>query len=169
MTADGISPASHPPAVPTPATLDAAGIAQRVPHADSMCLLHTLQHWDDDHIVCTAIGHTAADHPLRTHAGLLAPCAVEYAAQAMALHGALTAQRDDPNATPRPGFLASVRSVRLHVPRLDTLPSPLIVRAQREVSQGTNVMYAFSLHAGGLLVAEGRATVVLNTPLPTTA
>jgi predicted hotdog family 3-hydroxylacyl-ACP dehydratase len=149
----------------TPATLDHEGIARRVPHAGRMCLLHTLDAWSDEHIACTAISHTAADHPLRTASGLLAPCAIEYAAQAMALHGALCAQRDDPTAKPTPGFLASMRAVTLHVARLDTMPSPLLIEARCRVSQGTSVMYDFSVRAGGEMVAEGRATVVLNTPL----
>ncbi len=152
----------------TPATLDHEGIARRVPHAGRMCLLHTLDVWSNDHIACTAIDHTATDHPLRTASGLLAPCAIEYAAQAMALHGALCAENAegaDPNARPTPGFLASVRAVTLHVPRLDTLPTALVVQARCQVSQGTSVLYDFSVHSGGHIVAEGRATVVLNTPL----
>jgi predicted hotdog family 3-hydroxylacyl-ACP dehydratase len=154
------------PAAPaTPATLNHDGIARRVPHAGRMCLLHTLDAWSDEHIACSAVSHTAADHPLRTASGLLAPCAIEYAAQAMALHGALCAERADPNARPTPGFLASVRAVMLHVPRLDTLASPLLVQARCQVSQGTSVLYDFSVQAGDEMVAQGRATVVLNTPL----
>lgn len=149
----------------TPATLDHDGIARRVPHAGRMCLLHSLDAWSDDHVACSASSHTAADHPLRTASGLLSACAIEYAAQAMALHGALCAERADPHAQPTPGFLASVRAVTLHVPRLDTLPSPLMVQARRQASQGTSVLYDFSVQAGGRIVAEGRATVVLNTPL----
>ncbi len=150
-------------------TLGAEGIARRIPHAGRMALLDALLTWDDDHIICTATSHTAADHPLRTPHGLLAPCAVEYAAQAMALHGALIAERQDPNAAPRPGFLASVRSVKMHVARLDILPSPLRIEATRSASQGANVLYEFIVRAGDddQAVVEGRATVVLNTPLLT--
>jgi predicted hotdog family 3-hydroxylacyl-ACP dehydratase len=154
------------PAPPSPvATLDHAGIARRIPHAGRMCLLHTLESWSDDHVVCRATSHVDTDNPLRTATGLLAPCAVEYAAQAMALHGALCAERDDPDARPTPGFLASVRSVQLHVPRLDTLASPLVVEAHRDAAQGGHVLYAFTVLAAGTVVAQGRAAVVLNTPL----
>ena len=41
---------------------------------------------------CVADNHRAASHPLRTRRGLLSSCAIEYAAQAMALHGALIGQ-----------------------------------------------------------------------------
>ncbi len=70
----------------------------------------------------------------------------------------------------RPGFLASVRSVKMHVARLDTLPSPLRIEATRSASQGANVLYEFVCHALGdstTRVVEGRATVVLNAPLMT--
>ena len=55
-------------------------------------------------------------NPLRTASGLLSPNAIEYAAQAMALHGGLIAQE---GSEPSAGFLASARNVRLAVQRLD--------------------------------------------------
>jgi predicted hotdog family 3-hydroxylacyl-ACP dehydratase len=149
-----------------PATLDAAGIARRIPHAGRMCLLDRLLAWSPQTIVCEATGHTAPDHPLRSASGLLAPAAIEYAAQAMALHGALIHEAQaDPGAGPTPGFLASVRGVHLHVPRLDTLTAPLQVQAERLAGEGHHILYRFTVHAGPQPVAEGRAAVVLNTPL----
>jgi len=147
-----------------PQTLDAAGIAARIPHAGRMCLLHTLDGWDAQQIRCSATSHRASDHPLRTSSGLLAVHAIEYAAQAMALHGALLA-RDGAPATP--GYLASVRGVTLAVPYLHDRPGALQVRAERLAGDGSQVMYRFQVSdAAGAPVAEGRATVVLNTPLP---
>ena len=105
-----------------PATLDRAGIAARVPHRGRMCLLDRLLGWDAQAIECSATGHADAAHPLRTASGLLAPAAIEYAAQAMALHGALLARATGVPATP--GFLASARGVQLHRLRLDDLPVP---------------------------------------------
>lgn len=143
-----------------PARLDHAGIAARVPHAGRMCLLDSLVGWSAEHIHCTATGHADPAHPLRSPGGLLAPCAIEYAGQAMALHGSLCAA---PGGVPRAGFLASARSVVLHTARLDTAPGPLHVKATRLAGDGQQAMYRFSLAdaAGGLLV-EGRATVVLD-------
>lgn len=146
-------------------TLDHADIAARVPHAGSMCLLHALHRWTLDEIECTAVDHTSPHHPLRTAHGLLSPAAIEYAAQAMALHGTLIAERHDPSAQPTAGFLASVRGVRMHVARLDTLSSPLTVVATRMAAQGSNILYSFAVSCAGQPVGEGRATVVLNTPL----
>ena len=137
-----------------------------------MCLLDALQDWSPQAITCTVVGHTAADHPLRTPHGLLAPAAIEIAAQAMALHGALIAEAAalgapaDTRVAPTPGMLASVRSVQLHMARLDTLPSPLHVRAERLAGDTGNLLYAFSVRAGEQPVANGRAAVILQPPKP---
>ena len=153
-----------------PRTLDRAGIAALIPHQGSMCLLTRLDTWDAQHVVCAASNHRDADHPLRTRRGLLAPCAIEYAAQAMALHGALIGQAAGAPATP--GFLASARGVKLQVLRLDDLPivdagaaDELRIEATRQAGDARQILYAFTVHHQGRLLAEGRAAVVLNTPL----
>ena len=154
------APPQPPPPAPPPATLGPAGIAARVPHAGRMCLLDSLLDWSPEHVHCSASSHGAADHPLRTAGGLLAPTAIEYASQAMALHGSLCAL---PGQAPRAGFLASARGVQLHVPRLDTAAGPLHVHAQRLLGDGQQAMYRFSVaDAQGRLLVEGRATVVLD-------
>jgi len=150
--------------VTAPRTLDHAGIAERVPHAGRMCLLDSLLDWSVDGIRCRAISHHDPTNPLRTAGGLLAPCAIEYASQAMALHGALAAT---PGMPPRPGFLAAARGVRLHVARLDEVSGAIIVSATRMAGDEQQAMYRFAIeNEGGRVLVEGRATVVLNTPLP---
>jgi predicted hotdog family 3-hydroxylacyl-ACP dehydratase len=143
------------------------GIAALIPHSGTMCLLARLVDWDTDRIVCTATNHRTADHPLRTRRGLLAPVAIEYAAQAMALHGALIGQASGAPATP--GYLASARGVQLHVLRLDDLPSAapdeLRIEATRQAGDAQQILYAFQVSHAGRPVADGRAAVVLNTPL----
>jgi predicted hotdog family 3-hydroxylacyl-ACP dehydratase len=147
-----------------PQTLAREGIAALIPHSGSMCLLSRLVEWDAQRIVCIATSHRDADHPLRTHSGLLSPIAIEYAAQAMALHGALIGQEAGTAASP--GFLASARGVKLHVLRLDDLPGELRIAATRQSGDARQILYAFELSHAGQPVAEGRAAVVLNTPLP---
>lgn len=149
-------------------TLDRAGIAALIPHSGSMCLLARLQAWDAQRIVCVATNHRDVDHPLRTASGLMSPCAIEYAAQAMALHGALIGQ--DAGTAASPGFLASARGVQLHVLRLDDLPAAevdeLHIEAVRQSGDARQILYSFTVGHGGRPLAEGRAAVVLNTPLP---
>jgi predicted hotdog family 3-hydroxylacyl-ACP dehydratase len=140
--------------------LNAAEIAARVPHHGTMCLLHALHESSDTHVLCSTTSHQAADNPLLSVIGLLSCNAIEYAAQAMALHGAMTAATDAP---PQGGRLASVRGVKLHVPRLDTIDGPLFVHAERVAGDAGQAMYQFTLHDGlQNTLVQGRATVLLS-------
>jgi predicted hotdog family 3-hydroxylacyl-ACP dehydratase len=87
----------------------------------------------------------------------------------MALHGALIGQEAGTAASP--GFLASARGVQLHVLRLDDLPGAgegdeLRVEAARLSGDARQILYTFNVTHQGRPVADGRAAVVLNTPLP---
>ena len=147
----------------TAPVLDHAGIAARIPHSGAMCLLDRVDAWDADHLVCSARSHRDAANPLRSRSGLLASCAIEYAAQAMALHGALIGEEAGSQATP--GYLASARGVRLHRLRLDDLAGDLRIEARRGAGDARQILYTFAISHAGEPVADGRATVVLNTPL----
>jgi len=139
--------------------LDRAWIAAHIPHQGAMCLLDRVLEWSPEAIVCSAVGHRAADHPLRADGRLGAACGVEYAAQAMAVHGALLATG---SGAPRQGYLTSVRSLELRVDRLDDLAGELRVTAERLSGDGNHILYQFSVdHAGRCLLA-GRAAVVLD-------
>jgi len=142
--------------------LDVAGIRALIPHAGRMALLDALDAWDATAIRCTATGHTAPDHPLRSAGGLLAPAAIEYAAQAAALHGGLTAAGSASGTGVRGGLLASARAVQFHRLRLDDLPGPLTITAERQAGDARQWLYAFVITHGGQPVAEGRLTVVLE-------
>ena len=54
-----------------------------------MCLLDEVLTWDATQIRCRSATHRVPDNPLRAHGRLGAVCGIEYAAQAMAVHGAL--------------------------------------------------------------------------------
>jgi len=131
-----------------------------------MCLLDAVLAWDRDAISCQTRTHLSPDHPLRAHGRLGAACGVEYAAQAMAIHGALIAQSldggDVGSAPPRAGYLAGMRGVTLHVERLDTIPGPLTVSAQRITGDANTVLYSFTVQAGEQTLLSGRAMVVLD-------
>ena len=144
--------------------LDRRWIAAHIPHQGSMCLLDTVLEWNAQQIVCEAVSHVAPDHPLHMHGRLGAAIGVEYAAQAMAVHGALLAPSD---AAPTPGYLASVRNLTLHVDRIDDLTGPIRVRAERHLGDARLILYQFWIHHGQRCLLEGRASVVLAaTPRP---
>jgi predicted hotdog family 3-hydroxylacyl-ACP dehydratase len=152
------------------APLDHATIAALIPHAGSMCLLDRALAWDETSLVCSATSHRDPANPLCTASGLLVTAAIEYAAQAMALHGALlgraSPQPGKPAAEPgKPGFLASARGVRCARLRLDDLDGDLRVEVRRQAGDARQILYAFGVSHAGVTVAEGRATVVLDAPL----
>jgi len=139
--------------------LDYAWLLAHLPHQGSMCLLDAVTDWDDQHIRCTASSHRHADNPLRAHDRLGAACGIEYAAQAMAAHGALLAAVDD---APRAGYLASVRSVELQVARLDDIAADLEIEAERLSGDGNTILYGFRVSAAGRELLSGRAAVILD-------
>lgn len=129
-----------------------------------MCLLERVSAWDTQQIRCEASSHRDSNNPLRAHGRLGAACGIEYAAQAMAVHGALLAESGAGAASQGPtlGYLASVRGVTLHVDRLDDLSDALSIHAERLSGDSTTVLYSFTVHAGRRLLLGGRAAVILD-------
>jgi len=140
-------------------TIEQSEIRKLIPHAGAMCLLERVEHWDETRIRCSASSHRRGDNPLRRAGRLRAICAVEYAAQAMAVHGALVAPRQGP---PRVGLLVSLRDVACAAVQLDDQPGVLTIEAQRQLGGPTEVVYAFAVRAGGTELLTGRATVVFG-------
>ena len=140
-------------------SLDRAAIAALIPHAGAMCLLDRVERWDETRIRCASRSHLDEANPLRAGGQLPAVCGIEYAAQAMAVHGGLTRGERE---RPRAGYLASVRDVTCSRERLDDLDGELVVEAERMMGDGDRVIYGFRLWVGGTEVLTGRAAVVLE-------
>jgi predicted hotdog family 3-hydroxylacyl-ACP dehydratase len=137
-----------------------------------MCLLDEVLSWDATRIRCRSATHRAADNPLRADGRLGAACGIEYAAQAMAVHGALVAASAPLASTVDlnvrgsigavMGYLASLRDVVLYVTRLDDLAEDLIASAERITGDGRTVLYEFSVRAGQQQLLGGRASIVVQ-------
>lgn len=128
-----------------------------------MCLLEAVTEWDEEHIVCRASSHRTPDNPLRANQQLSAVCGIEYAAQAMAVHGALLAPPD--HTVARVGYLVSVRGTRLNVLRLDDIAADLTIDATCITRSANNILYQFSISAARQILLTGRAAVVVNADL----
>jgi predicted hotdog family 3-hydroxylacyl-ACP dehydratase len=139
-------------------------IEARIPHQGRMCLLDEVIEWDPHHIRCRTETHRAPDNPLRSHDRLGIACGIEYAAQAMALHGALAGGAPGAGAggPSRVGLLAGVRDVRLHVLRLDDIESDLICEAAHLAGDSLTALYEFALRDRDRILLSGRASVVLD-------
>lgn len=133
-------------------------IASLIPQAGHMCLLERVLDWNDTHVRLATTTHRAADNPLRSAGRLRALHLCEYGAQAMAVHGGLTARAAGQAA--RGGLLVSLRGVRLYCRFVEELPGELLVTGERLHDGGTSWQYAFSVVHAGVLLAEGRAAVI---------
>jgi predicted hotdog family 3-hydroxylacyl-ACP dehydratase len=144
--------------------LSREAIEALIPHKGGMCLWDEVGEWDVRRIFLRAHNHRDATHPLRSQGKLRAVHLCEYGAQAMAVHGGLRAREG--GGTARPGLLVALRGVELHCLRIDDLPDTLeceaVVLAEGEGSQ----QYAFRIRHDGVLLAEGRAAVMLQAAAP---
>lgn len=133
-----------------------AAIARLVPHQGGMCLLDRVTACDADGIACLSATHRDASNPLRRDGVLPAVCGLEYALQAMALHGALT--DGGPQGV---GFLAALAGVEIGTERLDDIQGDLAVSATALARESRGFIYGFAVEGGGRRLLAGRATVVL--------
>ena len=140
--------------------LNKDALRELMPHAGAMCLLDTVQSWDEHSIACCTHSHRDADNPLRSRGRLHAVCGIEYALQAMAAHGGLLARERGTRAAA--GFLAQVRDVEWCVERLDDIAADLMIMAQRLIGGEDGSVYRFTISAGGVELASGRAAVFLR-------
>jgi predicted hotdog family 3-hydroxylacyl-ACP dehydratase len=145
--------------------LDRHWIESHIPHQGGMCLLDEVLHWSATRVQCRSSTHRDPTNPLRARDRLAAVCGIEYAAQAMAVHGALIASRltASPRNAPVSGFLASVRNVTLFATRLDDIETDLVATAELVTGDERTVLYDFSVSGNERVLLTGRATIVFNS------
>ena len=138
-----------------------ADIESLIPHRGAMCLLERVCDWDQAQVRLATATHRDPANPLRRDGHLAALHLCEYGAQAMAVHGGLTARAEGRQAPP--GFLVSLRSVSLHCEHVEDLSGELEVVAERLQATPTTWQYAFRVSHEGRVLAEGRAAVIART------
>jgi predicted hotdog family 3-hydroxylacyl-ACP dehydratase len=131
-----------------------------IPHAGTMCLLDEVVAWDESRLHACSSSHLREDNPLRADGMLHAVNLCEYAAQAMAVHGALRGR--DAGETARPGFLVALRDVQLQVARVDGLEGSLQIHVECLIALADSLQYAFRVEHRDALLASGRAAVILQ-------
>jgi len=131
-----------------------------IPHSGAMSLLNEVLKWDEDHIICLANSHRSKHNPLRNENALSSVCGVEYAAQAMAVHGALS--KSDPDEEPRPGYLASIKNLDLLVSSLDDIESDLVIEAELLMRDKEFLVYQFRVLSEDLNLLSGRAIISIK-------
>ena len=136
--------------------LDRAWILGHIPHQGGMCLNDAVEHWDSDHLCCTALSHRDRHNPLRAQGRLSALSGVEYAAQAVAIHGALL------GGGAAPGMLGSVRDLVCNCAWLDEVPDPLCIEVERLGGDAQALLYRFQIDGSGLQLLSGRLSIILG-------
>jgi len=134
--------------------------SQLIPHAGSMCLLEQVVSWDEKGVVCATQSHQSLENPLRSSGQLSAIHAVEYGAQAVAVHGGLLAH--EKGEVIKPGYLAALRKIKLHCSHLDKIGSVLTVEAVQLLSDAGNLMYSFAVTTEGRPIADGRVMIMVQ-------
>lgn len=125
-----------------------------------MCLLTAVEYWDAERIECRGVATEDPAHPLR-HGGLVAPVhAIEYAAQAIAVHGALTAEAGDTAA--RPGMIANVRDVQWPHTATALADGPPGISCTAESVAPRFCRYAFVVTDGAGDSVTGRIMIVFG-------
>ena len=116
----------------TSQTLSPAAIKDLLPQSGDMLLIAEMKNWSPFEISCTGIAAPAHIHPLSVQAKngtmkIPASGALEYAAQAIALHGILKARHlQEP---PRNTFIAGLQNVEWTSDWLDDRPMPVQIDA----------------------------------------
>lgn len=141
------------------ADLDKAAIEALIPHSGAMSLLDRVLACDAISIRCAAVSHGDPANPLRTGGVLPAPVGVEYAAQAVALHAAITKSRGAEG--PQRGYLAVLSNAAWTVDRLDDAGPVLIVEAVQITVLAAGSQYSFRISAGDSELVSGEFLLAL--------
>ncbi|MDQ6733642.1 MAG: hypothetical protein M3Z35_05905 [Nitrospirota bacterium] len=136
-------------------------LCRLIPHQGAMCLLDTVEQWDETSIICKASSHSDPTNPLRRDDQLEAICGLEYAAQAMAVHVGLLEEEEEKQKT-AVGYLGAVKNLTLQASRLDNVKEALTIHATRLVGQVSSFIYIFRVSAGRQELLDGRVSIFLK-------
>ena len=136
-------------------------IEPRLPHSGNMSLLHEVIQADDNSLTALATSHLDIDNPLRLNGKIATVNGIEYAAQAMAVHGSLLSD------TPQAGYIATVRNIEIKVPYLPETKShetktPLVIEVQQLMSNDNGFTYQFHISCQQQSLISGKITVFLT-------
>ena len=138
--------------------LNAAAIERLLPHKGAMCFLDAVTDWDSENICCSA-NAPGAGHPLLRSGKVSSLVAVEYAAQATALHGALL----DAATHPQAGMLASLRHVDLHCVWFPADENVLTIHAKLISRTAGGCSYSFKVASKHQPIASGYLLVAFQS------
>ncbi|HED33709.1 MAG TPA: 3-hydroxylacyl-ACP dehydratase [Gammaproteobacteria bacterium] len=132
-----------------------------------MCLLDSIKSWNKKQILCVVSSHQKENHPLRNSEGLPMTSLIEYGAQAIAVHGCLSA---DNSSVMKEGYLVALRDIKLAQGWLSDIQSEIEIFAECIYAESGNMIYSILVHAltntdmsdehEKIILASGRITVM---------
>ncbi|MCL6415853.1 hypothetical protein MIB92_09325 [Aestuariirhabdus sp. Z084] len=138
-----------------------------LPHQGDMCLLASVESWDQKNIHCRVISHRSGQNPLRHCGRLDAHTAVEYAGQAMAVHGSLLQlvanSESTDHFTPPAGYLVGVNHFVAHCQDLSKVEEDIDLYCEQLIADSNGQVYQFEMRAQDVIKASGRVTVMLDS------
>ncbi|MES2942423.1 MAG: hypothetical protein V4772_06095 [Pseudomonadota bacterium] len=140
--------------------LNHADIERLLPHKGAMCFLDAVTDWDDENICCSATA-PGTEHPLMRSGRVSAFVAIEYAAQATALHGALL----DAASSPQAGMLATLRDVDLHRMWFPVSDDALTIHAKLLSRTAGGCSYSFKVASARQPIASGCLLVAFRSSI----
>ncbi len=141
-----------------PLPLERSDVERLMPHAGDMCLIDRVETWDETRLQARCWSHRQADHPLARDGRLSIWHALEYGAQAMAIHGGLLAARQGQQLGQ--GLLAGARDLVFTRATLSDLAGDLEIEVTQQFAQMGSLIYDFRIETQGHCLATGTATVV---------
>lgn len=129
-------------------------VEKMLPHAADMCLIDSVTRWDERSIECLG-ACDSLDHPLLSDGQLSATAAIEYAAQATAVHGFLLSH----GGVAQFGVLAKLTDISLGATVIDPVHSPLQIYAELIARTDAGCIYNFEVKGARLAIASGRLMI----------
>lgn len=131
-------------------------ICQLTPHAGNMCMLDSVEMWNNDSIQCLSTAHLNNQNPLIANGRLHALNCIELAGQATVVHGTLCWK--DHMDLPDIAILVSVRDINIFQNRLETITTRLLICADVLDILEFASNYWFEVKAGEKVIVNGRLT-----------
>ncbi|MCY7389231.1 MAG: 3-hydroxylacyl-ACP dehydratase, partial [Burkholderiales bacterium] len=119
-------------------------------------LLDRVLQWDAHAIRCSATSHRDPDNPLREAGGLATLAGIEYAAQAVAVHGSLLRNE----TVPRNGVLGALKNVTESQQWLHEIAGDIVVEANLLHSDPAGGIFSFAVLAGDTRLLSGQFTLM---------
>lgn len=153
-----------------PQRMTAAEFGRFLPHKPPMLLLETVEAWNAESIECTASSQNDAQNPLRINGRVSSVHAMEYGAQAAAIHLSLMANSAaepvaelEAYSPDRVVFLGIVRDFELAEQYLDEQPGSVMQIRSDLVSIAPRVFqYRVSAHIADKLCAQGIISLIVG-------